>query len=399
VSVTAERAPSRRWRGRIAAALTAVAAVGVAAFTAQSAGANPPAPHDAIGHLDSVRSVSATTLQFVGWAADPDALTAPGHVSVLIDGFLAHTTLTDVARPDIAKADHTGPTSGFSITMPSPAPGHTVCIAAGNAGSGLDTVLGCTPTPYGTRLTAAQMGAHNPMGGVNRVWGPYSTGPTWIAVLGWAVDEDYRNRPTTVVVYVDGVPRATLNTSRPRTDIQQKYRTGPNTGYLTSLTVSAGSHLVCVWLVNVGLGGNVSQGCYAVDTRGPAGSTAFTAPAANARVLAEARKHLGQKYVWGAAGPTTFDCSGLVEYSYLHAAAMSLPRVAADQFAAAHLIPASRAVPGDLVFYHDGVGSVYHVGIYTGPGQTIAAIDEQEGIAAQPIWDPASATYGSFTHN
>ena len=74
------------------------------------------------------------------------------------------------------------------------------------------------------------------------------------------------------------------------------------------------------------------------------------------------------------------------------------PRVSEDQFAAARLIPASRAVPGDLVFTHDTEGDVYHVGIYTGPGMSVAAIDDAQGVDYQPIWDPANATYGSFTH-
>ena len=65
---------------------------------------------------------------------------------------------------------------------------------------------------------------------------------------------------------------------------------------------------------------------------------------------------------------------------------------------AARLIPATRAVPGDLVFYHDAVGDVYHVGIYLAPGKTVAAIDEQQGVNYQRIWDPTVATYGSFTH-
>ena len=120
--------------------------------------------------------------------------------------------------------------------------------------------------------------------------------------------------------------------------------------------------------------------------------------AVNTAALAEAKKHLGQPYVWGAEGPKSFDCSGLVMYSYskFH---VSTPRVSSDQFKAALKIPASRAVPGDLVFYHDKFGDVYHVGIYLAPGQTVAAIDPAEGVDYQTIWDPHTATYGSFTHN
>jgi cell wall-associated NlpC family hydrolase len=100
--------------------------------------------------------------------------------------------------------------------------------------------------------------------------------------------------------------------------------------------------------------------------------------------------------VWGAAGPKAFDCSGLVLYSY-RVAGLTTPRVAADQFTAARLIPAARAKPGDLVFYHDTVGYVYHVGIYLGNGMTDAAGDPANGVRHQAVTDPM-ATYGSFTH-
>ena len=64
----------------------------------------------------------------------------------------------------------------------------------------------------------------------------------------------------------------------------------------------------------------------------------------------------------------------------------------------ARLIPASRAVPGDLVFTHDTEGDVYHVGLYVGPGKALAAIDPASGVNYQSIWDPNMTTYGSFTH-
>jgi cell wall-associated NlpC family hydrolase len=160
--------------------------------------------------------------------------------------------------------------------------------------------------------------------------------------------------------------------------------------------VATGAHLACVWAVNVGLGSNVLLGCRAIDTRGGPGAGAVSVPAVNRAVVAEANRHLGQPYVWGAAGPRAFDCSGLVLYSY-RLAGVTTPRIAADQFSAARLIPAARAVPGDLVFYHDSVGAVYHVGIHIGNGMTDAAVDPANGVRHQAVYDP-TATYGSFTH-
>ncbi len=73
--------------------------------------------------------------------------------------------------------------------------------------------------------------------------------------------------------------------------------------------------------------------------------------------------------MWAAAGPRAFDCSGLVVYSYGKAGMSGIYHQSQVQFNDAFAIPASRAVPGDLVFYHDSTGSVYHVGIYLSPGQ------------------------------
>jgi cell wall-associated NlpC family hydrolase len=87
----------------------------------------------------------------------------------------------------------------------------------------------------------------------------------------------------------------------------------------------------------------------------------------------------------------------LVTFSYGRAGFVT-PRISEDQAHAARLIPASRAVPGDLVFMHDEVGDVYHVSIYLSPGKTVAAIDESRGVDYQTIWDPSIVTYGSFTH-
>ena len=113
-------------------------------------------------------------------------------------------------------------------------------------------------------------------------------------------------------------------------------------------------------------------------------------PGANLMMAALAAKHLGA-YVWGGRARTGFDCSGLVQYSYRTAAGSSLPRVSQDQFRAARIIPASRAVAGDLVFYHDNTGSVYHVGIYTSPAAATprstrprASGSSRSGIPPQP---------------
>ncbi|MFD4375255.1 NlpC/P60 family protein [Streptomyces sp. NPDC058486] len=95
---------------------------------------------------------------------------------------------------------------------------------------------------------------------------------------------------------------------------------------------------------------------------GPADSRAAAA------VLA-ARSAVGKPYVWGSTGPTGFDCSGLMVWSYRQAG-MSLPRTSAAQRHAGRQVPLSQAQPGDLVTYR---GDASHVAIYAGNGQVIHA--------------------------
>ena len=87
-----------------------------------------------------------------------------------------------------------------------------------------------------------------------------------------------------------------------------------------------------------------------------------------------ATKQLGKPYVWGAEGPNSFDCSGLVYYVYKNAAGKTLPRTAAAQYGVGVAVSKSNLQPGDLIFSStDGSGRVTHVAIYVGNGQMIHA--------------------------
>jgi len=91
-------------------------------------------------------------------------------------------------------------------------------------------------------------------------------------------------------------------------------------------------------------------------------------------VLDLAHKQLGKPYVWGAEGPSSFDCSGLVYYVYKNAAGITLPRASSSQYGAGVAVSKSNLQPGDLIFSStDGTGRVTHVSIYVGNGQMIHA--------------------------
>src|SRR5581483_7562697 len=82
------------------------------------------------------------------------------------------------------------------------------------------------------------------------------------------------------------------------------------------------------------------------------------------KVLAEARKQRGKPYAYGADGPHSFDCSGLVRYVFLHSVHRSLPHNAAEQYYDLHHISRKHLEKGDLVFTDNG--SITHVGIFDG---------------------------------
>jgi cell wall-associated NlpC family hydrolase len=77
---------------------------------------------------------------------------------------------------------------------------------------------------------------------------------------------------------------------------------------------------------------------------------------------------LGKPYVYGATGPSSYDCSGLVEAAWA-SAGVSIPRTTYDQWAALPHVPMSAIQPGDLIFF-DGEG---HVAIYVGGNMIIDA--------------------------
>ena len=86
------------------------------------------------------------------------------------------------------------------------------------------------------------------------------------------------------------------------------------------------------------------------------------------KAVAFAYAQLGKPYVWGATGPGSYDCSGLVQAAWA-AAGISIPRVTYDQWAALPHISSSSLQLGDLLFYN-GEG---HVAIYVGNGYIIDA--------------------------
>ncbi|AMR19311.1 NlpC/P60 family protein [Lactiplantibacillus plantarum] len=97
------------------------------------------------------------------------------------------------------------------------------------------------------------------------------------------------------------------------------------------------------------------------------------------------------KYVWGAAGPNAFDCSGLVEYT-LKKMGISFPRTSGEQYKASKHI--SNPKPGDLVFF--GPGGSEHVGVYTGNGEFYSAENEKDSMGISKVHGGGYGTFAGY---
>ncbi len=101
-----------------------------------------------------------------------------------------------------------------------------------------------------------------------------------------------------------------------------------------------------------------------------AASPAAAAPTHAAQVaLDNAMNQVGKPYRWGASGPGSYDCSGLVQYAY-RAAGRSLPHSSRLQSTTGTRVPLNALKPGDLLFFYSPVS---HVGMYIGNGKMVHA--------------------------
>ncbi|MFE6788209.1 NlpC/P60 family protein [Streptomyces sp. NPDC057680] len=147
---------------------------------------------------------------------------------------------------------------------------------------------------------------------------------------------------------------------------------------------------------------------YAAQGKG-GGQTVSTTQSGTA--VQAAKQMLGKPYSWGggnASGPSTgiccspngrsgqsivgFDCSGLVVYAYAKAG-ISLPRTAAQQYAATEPVRPGDLRPGDLVFYGSSASTIHHVGIYIGGGWIINAPRPGTDVRYDPM-DTMPDLYG-----
>jgi cell wall-associated NlpC family hydrolase len=95
-----------------------------------------------------------------------------------------------------------------------------------------------------------------------------------------------------------------------------------------------------------------------------------------------AMAQVGDAYVYGAAGPSAFDCSGLTMRAW-GAAGVGLPHSSGAQMGSGSPVSSSALRPGDLVFYYSPVS---HVGIYVGNGMIVHAANPSTGVQMAPVF-------------
>jgi cell wall-associated NlpC family hydrolase len=108
-----------------------------------------------------------------------------------------------------------------------------------------------------------------------------------------------------------------------------------------------------------------------------------------ARAVAFARSQIGDPYVFAAAGPGSWDCSGLTMGAYASVGISIGIHSATAQYNLARsrgrLVPYADRQPGDLIFYTDGGGDMYHVTIYSGNDRMIEAPYEGVDVREVPV--------------
>ncbi|MFJ6496886.1 NlpC/P60 family protein [Streptomyces virginiae] len=117
----------------------------------------------------------------------------------------------------------------------------------------------------------------------------------------------------------------------------------------------------------------------------PQGSGTVSAPATGsaAAIVNFARAQVGKAYVMGGTGPSSFDCSGLVQAAYRQAG-ISLPRMSQAQSSAGTSVSLSALQPGDILYW-GSKGSAYHVAIYVGGGKFVGAQNPSTGIVERNL--------------
>jgi cell wall-associated NlpC family hydrolase len=354
-----------------------------------------------VGGLDGFSySPAARTLSVKGWAVDPDTR-SPIYVDMMVDGQSMGSASAGAPHPVLpAKYLGYGPAHGFVYTMQVPvAPGnYRLCAVAINTTAGGNTILPCkvlSVRPLGTppslnvatnAAAAAAIAAQAIASGAAKAasFPVGANSATRIAIAARALLQQAAGRSTRPPA-VRGIPAFTVASPsrvvdeqavmgpRPALGTYPPVKTGGRTGTSRSLQFYANDALSTP--------GAPGDGIYGAAPLLPAnGKTVHPSlpgyPAGYSKLRAEvaldaALAHIGDPYVWAAAGPGTFDCSGLTQWAWAKAG-VNLAHYTGSQAVQGVRVQPNQLLPGDLVLFG---ANLHHVGMYLGAGYMLNAPD------------------------
>ena len=131
------------------------------------------------------------------------------------------------------------------------------------------------------------------------------------------------------------------------------------------------------------------------DLAGPVNHGVYLAPAGIAHsVVQAALDQVGDRYVYGAAGPNSWDCSGLTMFAYGQGG-VSLPHSSRAQFGFGKTVEYGQWQPGDLLFFGRSAASIHHVAMYIGDGNIVHASHSGVPVLVAPVSGGGSDYLGS----
>jgi GH25 family lysozyme M1 (1,4-beta-N-acetylmuramidase) len=214
------------------------------------------------GGIDVTTTPGSVTLH--GWDIDPDT-TAAVRTDVYLDGKGFASFQANASRPDVgAVYPAFGPNHGIDQTWSVAAGTHTLCAWAINVGGGSNTMLGCE---------TFTLPGGSPFGGTDLTVAAGS-----MTLHGWVIDPDTTAAVRTDV-YLDGVGFASFQANASRPDVGKVYPAyGAAHGIDRTWSISPGTHSLCVYGINVGVGSNTLLNCFSftVLSGSPFGGTDVT---------------------------------------------------------------------------------------------------------------------------
>lgn len=245
---------------RLAVAAGAVAVTVLALFAPAAVALTA---HNPIGYLDTaVLRPSDGVITVAGWTADRDRPLDAVRVQIYDNGTYIYAVSASGYRPDVgAKVAGVGPFHGYTVRFAAKTGLHQVCARALNLLVGVNVQLGCRSVQV----------SNDPVGALEKA----VQQPGGILLTGYALDPNVPTSSVVVRSYLDGRYVTSKLAAIPRADLKAKYPTaGLNHGFSIFTRAAVGSHQVCAYAMNLGVGTvNTKLRCLTVTmTSAPVGA-------------------------------------------------------------------------------------------------------------------------------